>query len=258
MEVFWCLFFCVCSKHSKKIDKDNSKLSLFILQVIQSELFIPKRWRSPTTFPKKVTKNHPEKVTNSQNCQVFIGFPEKCIFNSPKSPMPKTRFAMPRHKHCRTFWHLGNDNRKKILQDSFLAFSFEKKGCPFTTKTNKNTIKRVDTNHKKNKSLVPTFWITAHLSSFLPHLKKNFPRIWTNVATPLVSEVHTLRIKFLHPSPPIFEGNFCHQTYLSLKFNPLTMGLWITKLSQSHQISCGCIRGHISRVYIYNLSNNFQ
>ena len=48
--------FCVCSKHSKKIDKDNSKLSLFILQVIQSDLFIPKRWRSPPTFPKKVTK----------------------------------------------------------------------------------------------------------------------------------------------------------------------------------------------------------
>ena len=124
----------------------------------------------------------------------------------PDSQCLGTSIAEPVHS-----WGTTTTGKNTIQDSFFLACSFKKKKDALSPQKRK-IIKKVDTNHKKNKSLVPTFFGSQLIFVLMfASFKKISPRIWTNVATPLVSEVHTLRIKFLHPSPPIFEGNFCHQ-----------------------------------------------
>ncbi len=157
----------------------------------------------------------------------------------------------------------------------FIPFgnSFEKKGMPLGPQ--KNIIKRLATNHKKNKTLVPTlFWITAHFCPpfCLIKQKKNFlqnldkccqpPRFWGPYSEDQIPSSESwkflknfaFKTKVSAPLSQRWTNTWKKYTYLSLKFNPLTMGLWTTKLSQCqwHQISiaCVCIQGHISRAHV--------
>ena len=126
-----------------------------LIRIIQNYRYLYCRWFKVTflspnvgghlqPFPKRSQKNHPQKVTNSRNCQVFICFPTKSEFwTSPKSPMPKTRFAMPRHKHLPNLLrHFGEQLQREKNTAKFILFgmfvSKKKKGCPFTTKKENN------------------------------------------------------------------------------------------------------------------------